>query len=80
MSSSKLEARLKEIDALPYDEAWKAKQKELAIQNAETYDSITDGGRYKPKGLSDGEAYWPHQPINDLPSERIIWEDAKDPS
>lgn len=79
--SSKLEARLAQIDTFSWPDEEKARAKELAIYNAETWDSITNGLTTFPKGLSDGDYFPPRYPGHETTAgERAIREDAFDPS
>lgn len=82
MTSSKLEARLAEIDTYDWSEEQKGKAKELAILNAETVASITNNGKYQPKAFHIGADYLPtpRPNTNDDPNEAIRWQDAFDPS
>ena len=76
VTSSKLAARLIEIDALPYRDEWKAEQKRLAIRTAQTIESV--GNRLPLTKESQGE-YPSPRPYDDHET-RIKWEQATDHS
>ena len=45
----------------------------------DTRDSIRGANNYNPARPEQG-GEWPHQPINDITSDTLMWQDAYDPS
>lgn len=54
-------------------------QEELAAFNQDTRDSIRGKNNYSAVHIEQG-GYWPSQPIHDVTSDMLMWEDAYDPS
>ena len=74
--STKLEARLKEIESSSYSREDKDRMIRLAIRNAETAESVRGANNFTHSPRTEsGECYWPNQNPLDLVTERGSWRD-----